>query len=407
VIKGICAITVLANKLCMFVLLFSLARMLGVELYGVFSYHYAIVTGIATVVGECLSVALSRYAVMNAENVNYRTSLSLMAWGGIVVGALCVVVFSVFPAPASSYELSAGYLMTGAFFLGFACVCNLTITGLMFSLNTSGRWVAALAAHGLLGLLLVLAIAKVEGRIEGVILTLALCTLIAPAFGFFMIKASRFSPEEGGVREYFSFAKMAALLTRSGAPAIAGSMLLGAPVHIICLMIFANSSLNVSEVGYFNLFFLFYILVTVLPSSLASYAIVRLAGHGKNSSKLYLMLGVAVSICLPLFMILTQSYWLCFLGSSLCSKTDLLAYAVLAGGLGLVTTIITQILHSKNLTQVVFLASCIYAIVYLASTAYAGMKGDMLAIDLFRSFILALVAQIVVLASLGGRKLLQ
>jgi hypothetical protein len=172
-------------------------------------------------------------------------------------------------------------------------------------------------------------------------------------------------------------------------------------------MIFANSSLNVSEVGYFNLFFLFYILVTVLPSSLASYAIVKLAGHGKNSSKLYLMLGAAVSICLPLFMVLTQSYWLCILGSNLCSKTDLLAYAVLAGGLGLVTTIITQILHSKNLTKVVFLASCVYAIVYLSSTVFTGMKGDMLAIDLFRSFILALAAQIVVLASLGGRKLLQ
>ncbi len=92
-IKEICAITVLANKLCMFVLLFSLARILGVELYGVFSYHYAIVTGIATVVGECLSVALSRYAVLNAEQVNYSTSLGLMSWGGIVVGALCVIVF--------------------------------------------------------------------------------------------------------------------------------------------------------------------------------------------------------------------------------------------------------------------------------------------------------------------------
>lgn len=406
-IKEISAITVLANKLCMFVLLFSLARMLGVELYGLFSYHYAIVTGIATVVGECLSVALSRYTVMNAENVNYRTSLSLMAWGGIVVGALCVVVFSVFPAPASSYAVSPGYLMAGAFFLGFACVCNLTITGLMFSLNASGRWVAALAAHGLLGLLLVLAIAKVEGRIEGVILTLAFCTLIAPAFGFLMIKASKFSHEKGVGREYFSFAKMVALLSYSGAPAIAGSMLLGAPVHIVCLMIFANSSLNISEVGYFNLFFLFYILVTVLPSSLTSYAIVRLAGRGKSSSKLYLMLGIAVAICLPLFMVLTQGYWLCILGGSLCSKTDLLSYAVLAGGLGLVTTIITQILHSKNLTRVVFLASCVYAIVYLSSTVFAGVKGDMLATDLFRSFVLALAAQIVVLASLGGRKLLQ
>lgn len=406
-IKEISAVAVLANKLCMFILLFSLARILGVELYGVFSYHYVIVTGIATVAGECLSVALSRYAVMNAENVNYRTSLSLMTWAGIVVGALCVIVFAVFPAPASLHEVSAGYLMAGAFFLGFACVCNLTITGLMFSLNTSGRWVAALAAHGLLGLVLVVAIAKVQGRIEGVILTLALCTLIAPAFGFFMIKAREFSLEKGVGREYFSFAQMVTLLSRSGAPAIAGSMLLGAPVHIVCLMIFANSSLNVSEVGYFNLFFLFYILVTVLPSSLTSYAIVRLAGRGKSSSKLYLMLGVAVSICLPLFMVLTQSYWLCILGSSLCSKNNLLTYAVLAGGLGLVTTIITQILHSKNLTRVVFLASCVYAIVYLSSTIFVGLKGDMLASDLFKSFVLALVAQIIVLTSLSGRKLLQ
>lgn len=390
----------------MFVLLFSLARILGVELYGVFSYHYVIVTGIATVAGECLSVALSRYAVMNAENVNYKTSLSLMAWGGIVVGALCVFVFSVFPAPASSYEISHGYLVTGAFFLAFACVCNLTITGLMFSMNTSVRWVAALAAHGLLGLLLVVAIALAEGRIESVILTLALCTLIAPVFGFLMITASKSSHGEEGGRGYFSFRKMRALLSLSGAPAIAGSMLLGAPVHIVCLMIFANSSLNVSEVGYFNLFFLFYILVTVLPSSLTSYAIVRLAGRGKSFSKLYLMLGVAVSIFLPLFMVLTQSYWLCILGSSMCSKTNLLTYAVLAGGLGLVTTVITQILHSKNLTRIVFLATCVYAIVYLSLTVFAGVKGDMRAIDLFRSFVLALVAQLIVLASLGGRKLL-
>ncbi|MDI1333061.1 hypothetical protein [Pseudomonas sp.] len=406
-IKEICAVTVLANKLCMFVLLFSLARILGVELYGVFSYHYVIVTGIATVVGECLSVALSRHVVMNAENVNYRTSLTLMAWGGSFVGALCIVVFSVFPAPVSSYEASAVYLMAGGFILGFACVCNLTITGLMFSLNASGRWAAALAAHGLLGLLLVVAIAKVDGRIEGVILTLGLCTLIAPAFGFLMIKARKFTHEKGGGRECFSFGKMIILLSNSGAPAIAGSMLLGGPVHIVCLMIFANSSLNFSEVGYFNLFFLFYILVTVLPSSLASYAIVRLAGGGKSASKLYLMLGVAISICLPLFMVLTQSYWLCILGSNFCSKTHLLTFAVLAGGLGLVTTIVTQILHSKNLTRIVFLASCVYAIVYLSSTVFAGVKGDMLAIDLFRSFVLALVAQIVVLASLGGRKLLQ
>ncbi|CAI8978242.1 Oligosaccharide flippase family protein [Pseudomonas sp. IT-P258] len=406
-IKEICALTVLANKLCMFVLLFSLARIFGVELYGIFSYHYAIVTGIAAVVGECLSVALSRYAVLNAEKVDYRTSLSLMAWGGIVVGALCVVVFSVFPAPASSYETSTGYLMVGEFFLGFACVCNLTITGLMFSLNTSGKWAAALAAHGLFGLLLVLVIARIGGRIEGVVLALAVCTLIAPACGFFMIKKSKFGQENGGGQESFAFRKIMALLSASGAPAIVGSMLLQAPVHIVCLMIFASSSLNVSEVGYFNLFFLFYILVTVLPSSLTSYAIVRLAGRGNSSSKLYLMLGVSISVCLPLLMIVLQGYWLCFLGSAFCSKSDLLTYAVLAGGIGLTTTIVTQILHSKNMTRVVFLGSCVYAVVYLLSTLFVGLKGDMLAIDLFRSFVLALAVQIITLLALGGRRLIQ
>jgi len=405
VIKEICAITVLANKLCMFVLLFSLARVLGVELYGVFSYHYAIVTGIATVVGECLSVALSRYAVLNAEEVNYKTSLGLMSWGGIIVGALCVIVFLIFPAPASSYEMNSGYLLIGAFFLGFACVCNLTITGLMFSLNTSGKWAATLAAHGLLGLLLVVSIAKIGGQIEGVVLTFAICTLIAPAFGFLTIKKNQFIHEDKGGQEPSFFRKMVALFSRSGATTIAGSMLLGAPVHIVCLMIFSNSALNVSEVGYFNLFFLFYILVTVLPSSLASYAIVKLAGQGNSASKLYLMLGLSISVCLPVFLVLTQGYWLCLLGSGFCSKNDLLTYAVLAGGIGLTTTIVTQILHSKNMTRVVFLGSCVYAFVYLSFTMLAGSKGDMLALDLFRSFVLALTAQIAVLAVLGGRKL--
>lgn len=404
-IKEICAITVLANKLCMFVLLFSLARILGVELYGVFSYHYAIVTGIAAVAGECLSVALSRYAVLNADKVNYRTSLSLMAWGGIGVGALCVIVFSAFPAPASSYEASNAYLMGGAFLLGFACVCNLTITGLMFSLNASAKWAAALAAHGVLGLLLVVAIAKVGGRIEGVILTLGFCTLIAPVFGSLIIKKRKFSYERECGAGFYSFRKMIALLSRSGAPAIAGSMLLGAPIHIICLMIFANSSLNVSEVGYFNLFFLFYILVTVLPSSLTSYAIVRLAGRGSSASKFYLVLGVFISISLPLIMVFSQSYWLCLLGSEFCSKSELLTYAVLAGGIGLTTTIVTQILHSKNMTRTVFLGSCTYAVVYLSLTALSGLEGNMLSIDLFRSFVLALAVQIVVLVTLGWRRL--
>jgi hypothetical protein len=277
----------------------------------------------------------------------------------------------------------------------------------MFSLETSGKWAAALAAHGLLGLLLVVSIAKIGGQIEGVILTFAICTLIAPAFGFLTIKRSKFSHEGSEGRESSSFQQMVALLSRSGAPTIAGSMLLGAPVHIVCLMIFAKSSLNVSEVGYFNLFFLFYILVTVLPSSLTSYAIVKLAGRGNSASKLYLMLGLVISVCLPVFLVLSQSYWLCLLGSSICSKNDLLDYAVVAGGIGLTTTIVTQILHSKNMTRVVFLGSCVYAFVYLSMTVVAGFKGGMLAVDLFRSFVLALATQIVVLAVLGGRKLVQ
>jgi len=407
VIKEICAITVLANKLCMFVLLFSLARILGIELYGVFSYHYAIITGIAAVAGEALSVALSRYVVLNAGNISYKTSLNLMVWGGLVVGLLSVIVSWMFPAPASSHDAHEGYMVLGTFLLGFACVCNLAVTGFMYALNISKKWVAALAAHGLLGLLLVIAIAKFEGKIETVLMTLALCTLIAPAFGFSMIKNSSASASLEAGWEFFSFSKMWALLSRSGVPALAGSMLLGGPVHIVCLVLFADASLNVSEVGYFNIFFLFYILVTVLPSSLASYVIVRLAGYGDHASRLYLLFGALVSVVLPILMILSQDYWLCFLGDGFCGKSELLNYAALAGGVGLMTTIITQVLHSKNMTKIVFFASCLYAVVYLLSTLLANLKGDMLAIDLFRSFLFALFTQIAVLAVLGARRLLK
>lgn len=406
-IKEICAVAVLANKLCIIVLLFSLARLLGVELYGVFSYHYVIITGIATVAGECLSVALSRYAVLHAEQVDYRTSLSLMAWGGLAVGALCVIVFLAFPVPGSPDEPHLGTLLVGAFVFGFACVCNMTITGLMFSLAPSGKWLVALAAHGLLGLSLVVAVAIVAGRIEGVLLTLAFCTLIAPACGVWMIKVSQFRRHDAGGRTFFSLRKMLALLIDTGAPAVAGSMLLGAPVHMVCILVFAHSSANVSEVGYFNLFFLFYSCVTVLPSALASYIIVRLAGRGHRASQLYLLFGVGIAVLLPLLLLLTQGYWLCLLGGSICGQRDLLSYAVLAGGVGLAATVLIQILHSKNLTRIVVLGSGVYAVVYLSSTVLSSWKGDMLAIDLFRSFVWAMAAQVVVLGALGGRKLMQ
>ncbi|SNS79285.1 hypothetical protein SAMN05444352_11553 [Pseudomonas japonica] len=391
----------------MFLLLFSLARILGIELYGVFSYHYAIITGIAAVAGESLSVALSRYVVLNSKNISYKTSLNLMVWGGLVVGLLSVIISWTFPAPASSYDAIDGYMMLGTFLLGFACVCNLAVTGFMYALNTSKKWAIVLAAHGLLGLLLVVAVAKFEGQIETVVLALALCTLIAPAFGFSMIKNSDTNTSLEAGWGFFSFREMWALLSRSGVPALAGSMLLGGPVHIVCLMMFADASLNVSEVGYFNIFFLFYILVTVLPSALASYVIVRLAGYGDGAGRLYLLFGALVSVVLPVLMVVSQDYWLCLLGDGFCGKRELLEYAALAGGAGLMTTIITQVLHSKNMTRVVFLASCLYAVVYLFSTLLASLKGEMLATDLFSSFLFALAAQITVLIVLGARRLLK
>lgn len=404
VIREISALIVLLNKLCMFLLLFSLARILGVELYGVFSYHYAIVTGIATVVGECLSIALSRYAVINPEKVDIKTSFGLMLWGGILVGVLSVIMFSAFPAPAIAQQPNAYGLLIGVFLLGVACVCNLTVTGLMFALDVSMRWVTALAIHGILGLIVVVGAVWIYRRVEGAIFGLAICTLVAPVSGLLIIRGFKLISHQG--KPFFSLQKMKALLKSSGAPSIAGSMLLGGPIHIICLMIFARASSNVSEVGYFNLFFLFYILVTVLPSALASYAIVKLAGS-THASKLYLLLGVVISVILPALLIVSKSYWLCLLGSDYCDKGELLFYAVLAGGVGLVTTIVTQILHSTNSSRVVFLASCVYASIYLLGTIVMAVRNSMSATDLFKVFLLALVSQILVLAILGGRKIVR
>ncbi|WP_313644177.1 hypothetical protein [Pseudomonas sp.] len=391
----------------MFLLLFSLARILGIELYGEFSYSYAIITGIATVIGEAFSVAFSRYVVFSEGKADYRNFLSLTIWGGIAVGALCVIVLSFFSAPASSYERNAVYLLFAAFILGFACVCNLTFTGLMYTVEASVRWAVALSAHGLTGLLVVIAVASFSRRVEFSLLALGLCTLIAPAIAFQIMKANAAGAGRGLQRRIFSFREMSLTLTHSGVPAVAGSMLLGAPVHIICLMIFANASSSASEVGYFNLFFLFYILVTVLPSALASYVVVRLAGLDGSASRLYLVLGAAASILLPLLMFFSRDLWLCYLGDGLCEKKELLGFALSAGGLGLMTTIMTQVLHSKRMTWIVFSASVVYAVVYLLSTIFASTEGSMFAVGLFRCFVYALIAQMLVLIVLGLRVLLR
>ena len=401
-IREVCAVIVLLNKLFIFLSLFSLGRILGVELYGVFSYHYAIVTGIATVVGECLSIALGRYAVIHPEKIDVQTSFSLMLWGGVLVGMLSVIILAIFPAPTAAYDTNAYSMLIGVFLLGIACVCNLSVTGIMFALSVSRQWVTALAAHGIFGLLIVVGVVWITERVEGALFGIAICTLVAPVSGLLIISKSRIANREG--KSFFSLQKMRNLLESSGAPSVAGGMLLGGPIHIVCLMIFARASSSISEVGYFNIFFLFYILVTVLPSALASYAVVKLVGS-VQARRLYLSFGLIISIVLPSIMIVSKNYWLCLLGADYCNAGDLLFYAVLAGGIGLMTMIVIQILHSANLSRVVFLASCVYASTYLLATTYMAIGNDMTAIGLFQTFLLAMVSQLLVLTIFGGRKL--
>ncbi|MBC3419412.1 hypothetical protein [Pseudomonas sp. RW3S2] len=387
------AAALLVNKLMTFALLFLLAKLLGVSDYGVFSYYYVVITGIASVVGEGAAIALSRYGIAQRVSGNQCLLLSIVLLMAVGAGLLGITAAWLFPYQGAQVSFEWSAMPWWAFLFASSTVFNVALTGLMFSLGGVRRWPLVQLAQGGVGFVLVGAVALAGASPVTVLSVLSMMPLFAPAYGAWAILRAHRAEACHPV----TVVSLKAFLQKSGIFAIWGGMLFGAPVHVICMIIFGKAAVSMEEVGYFNLFFLFYVLVTVVPASLSPYLIVRLMRKGMGKSSSYLAAGAIVAVVLPLGLYVAQGVWLCLLGEHVCARGDLLPYALIAGGLGLVVTQLVQVMHSANQSRFVMLAGLVYALAYFSVVGAYAVQGEMTANQQFSAFALALIAQLLVL----------
>lgn len=390
--NALSAIALLVNKVITFALLFFLAKLLGVSKYSTFSYYYVVITGVASVVGEGVAIALSRYNLVHGVKVSQRLLLSVAFVAAVVAGVFGFGAVLFFP-----YQGSEGFswltIPWWGFMFAFSTVLNITITGLMFSFGATRLWPVVQIAQGILGFALGGAIAMSQVAVTTVLAVLSFVPLLASAYGAWTIL--RASKGEAGA--FVTLLALKKYMRESGVLALCGGMLLGSPVHVICLIIFGKSALALEEVGYFNLYFLFYVLITVVPASLSPYLIVRLMRSGLGQSSSYLMVGALAAVVLPVVLYISRDIWLCWFGGHICARADLLPLALGAGGLGLIMTQLVQVLHSEHQSRHVLVAALLYAVVYLSVVAMFAVRGDVTANEQFIAFASALIVQVFVL----------
>ncbi|PVZ32929.1 hypothetical protein [Pseudomonas sp. CC120222-01a] len=390
--NAVSALALLINKVLTFALLFFLAKLLGVSKYSAFSYYYVIITGVASVVGEGVAIALSRYSLTHKLEGNQHLLLALAVCASVVAGVVAFGSVAIFPYRAQE-SFSWATVPWWGFMFAFSTVLNITITGLMFSIDSTRVWPFVQIAQGVLGFGLVSATAMNQITVPAVLAVISFVPLLAPVYGIWSILRAGIC----GAGRVITLQALKRCMSESGVLALCGGMLLGSPVHVICLIIFGKFAVAPEEVGYFNLYFLFYVLVTVVPASLSPYLVVKLMRSGLKQSSSYLMVGALVAVLLPVLLYFTQGIWLCWFGEHVCMRAELLSWALVAGGLGLMVTQLVQVLHSEHQSRRVFVAAFFYAVTYLSLVTMYATSGAVTASEQFAAFVLALVVQVLVL----------
>lgn len=373
-----------------FVFAILLPGLIGLPDYGRFSLLMVSTTSIAFVFSEATSITLVRYLALEKKvelNVRFLYLIAKMMFLGGVVSALAT--FTIWHIESSEFNY---VLLLLCFFFSAALVANSSVVGISYGLNVGKK----IGFYGVGMQLCLMASVLYAARLfpSGfnvfIIYTTSVMVFSVLFVAMFLRSASfKLVP----VSTANEVNELGYILT------VMAGMLLCAPIHVICLSILAVTKDGMHAVGTFNSLFVWYSIMTMLPSFIAPKLMFFFSRTQSLSEKKWYAalegMAISTSFIFILFAVIIYIF-ICGVFDSYISFFDdgasILGLVLAAGVIAAACAMVTYWLYSKGLSSVVFKANLLYATLYLLGVCYFFYIKEldaksMIAIIIFSSFI--------------------
>ena len=397
------------QKVSMFVLFFMVARILGSEEYGLYSYIYVVIASISGVLTEAFMVGIANFS--DKDKADKR---SLFSYSMYLI-AKCIFVVSVLISVSCYlliffFDLKLGY---NVFISINAFIYALLLGPILVATQVfAGNWrygALVFSLNSILVLIVVVIAAIISKSGEVVLLFHGLISMFLITLFCFLGQKYGAPIDMKEAKYYFLASDFNGFIKKT-----ALSMMLNAPTHMICVTLLMMSG-GVKEVGVFNAFFILYTAITFMPALLNMYVVKYLASQNivaikKNVFSLLEWRYIGFSI----FILLMVSLVGCIFSEYIESLYGLdfyrigIIYWVLASScLGSSVIIFNQIFYAREKPGSVLIGSTIYSLLYLTLSVFLYIKGQFLATNLYVIISISALGQLIYLvanAHFSGRK---
>lgn len=389
------------QRLSMLVMTMLAARLIGAAELGKFAIIYATCVNLTGFVGEALAATVNQRVASAADQPRHvQYELAGMILSFCVLLSLGLGIFIELFAPliskltSGSTELTAYIRISGV--MTMFLLPNTVVNAL---LNAFGRNLAAasVASTGAVASVLLGLLGAYYHGAFGMCMGFATGTLLLSGLYLLVLK-HQFSRTFLGVvdmRRYFSSGIFASFTF----PTMA-TMALGGPVHWLCMSFLGSSPAGVRQVAIFTAMFQWYSILTFIPGALMNFTVPWLARAKALGEAMFrrqaLRIAVVNLICagaLLLAVWLLEPFILALYGSDFRDEGRVLQILAACGFVGVLTTVMNQILWASGKTWSNLLTASVYGVTYVVSAFVLVKYAEHGVIGLALSILMASVVQ--------------
>lgn len=384
---------VLANKVTQVLLQLIIVRLLTPADYSNFFFYYSSITGLSVFIGDGLGVSVSRFLSTAKEKSD------VLIFNAVVTGLVTTVIPAVFLANQvwlhPEGQLTAGTTLT------------VILLAMMLSLSSILQYICvSIGLKRFLGISqVILAVITLIGASASAYLLnwqVVLSTLFFVMFMSNFVLIIKLIRTKIGPLPAVNWPTVYDLFKK--ALPICGAMALGAPVHVYCLSVLKKATHfnSPAEVGIFGISFVFYTLVSFLPSALGQFLVPWLLAHNEGVGvekayvtvcKLYAAVGAAllVAILVVLKVGVTQ------LIPSLIGREPTILLLAFTGFVAGFIALTSFYLNAVFKSRLVFISSIFHSTLYVILTNLLVSYMDLGATGLATAILISSTSQLIFL----------